>query len=63
MLSQLGIEEERLRLDWVSATEADKFVDTINDMVAIIKALGPLALKRKAFALKKLLQLTEKTGG
>lgn len=41
VLSQFGIEEERLRLDWVSATEADKFVDTINDMVATIKALGP----------------------
>ncbi len=41
VLSQFGIEEERLRLDWVSATEADKFVDTINDMVATIKVLGP----------------------
>ena len=44
MLSQFGIEEERLRLDWVSASEADKFVDTINDMVATIKALGPLSI-------------------
>jgi F420-non-reducing hydrogenase iron-sulfur subunit len=50
VLSQFGIEEERLRLDWVSATEADKFVDTINDMVATIKALGPLALSNPALA-------------
>jgi len=50
VLSQFGIEEERLRLDWVSATEADKFVDTINDMVATIKALGPLALSIPALA-------------
>lgn len=42
ILSQFGIEEERLRLDWVSASEADKFVETINDMVKTIKALGPL---------------------
>ena len=50
VLSQFGIEEERLRLDWVSATEADKFVDTINDMVATIKTLGPLALSNPALA-------------
>jgi F420-non-reducing hydrogenase iron-sulfur subunit len=52
VLGQFGIEEGRLRLDWVSATEADKFVDTINDMVATIKALGPLALSNPALAKK-----------
>jgi F420-non-reducing hydrogenase iron-sulfur subunit len=42
MLSQFGIDERRLRLDWVSASEADKFVETINDMVKTVKALGPI---------------------
>lgn len=42
LLSQFGIEEERLKLDWVSASEADKFVLTINKMVETIKRLGPL---------------------
>jgi F420-non-reducing hydrogenase iron-sulfur subunit len=42
MLKQFGIEEGRLRLDWVSASEADKFVQTVNEMVDSIKALGPL---------------------
>lgn len=42
MLKQFGIEESRLRLDWVSASEADKFVRTVNEMVESIKALGPL---------------------
>jgi F420-non-reducing hydrogenase iron-sulfur subunit len=42
LISQFGIEEERLKLDWVSASEADKFVRTINDMVETVKALGPL---------------------
>ena len=42
MLNQFGIEDERLRLDWVSASESEKFVETINDMVKTIKALGPL---------------------
>ncbi len=42
MLGQFGIEEGRFRLDWVSASEADKFVETIYDMVKTVKALGPL---------------------
>ncbi len=41
-LAQFGIAEERLRLDWVSATEADKFVKVIKEMVDKIKELGPL---------------------
>lgn len=42
MLKQLGIEEERVRLAWVSAAEADDFVAIVNEMTAQIKALGPL---------------------
>jgi F420-non-reducing hydrogenase iron-sulfur subunit len=42
VLKQLGIEEDRFRLDWVSASEADKFVNVIQDMVNKVKALGPL---------------------
>jgi len=44
MLKQFGIEEDRFRLDWVSASEADKFVAVIQDMVSKVKALGPLHL-------------------
>ncbi len=42
MLDQFGIEDGRFRLDWVSASEAEKFVGVINDMVKKVKALGPL---------------------
>jgi F420-non-reducing hydrogenase iron-sulfur subunit len=42
MLVQFGIEEARFKLDWVSASEADKFVETITEMVSTIKALGPI---------------------
>jgi len=42
MLEQLGIEKERVRLDWVSASEGNKFVSIANDMTAKIKELGPL---------------------
>jgi F420-non-reducing hydrogenase iron-sulfur subunit len=41
-LSQMGIAEERLRLDWVSASEADKFVKVIKETVDKIRELGPL---------------------
>jgi F420-non-reducing hydrogenase iron-sulfur subunit len=45
LLAQFGIEPERLRLDWVSASEADRFATIIDDMTKQIKELGPLNLK------------------
>jgi F420-non-reducing hydrogenase iron-sulfur subunit len=44
MLGDLGIEPERLRLEWISAAEGDKVKSVINDMVEKVKALGPLDL-------------------
>jgi len=44
MLETLGIEKERLRLEWISAAEAAKFVKVAHEMVEQIKALGPLQL-------------------
>lgn len=44
MLEQFGIEEERCRLDYVSAGEGEKFVRVITEMVESIKQLGPLSL-------------------
>ena len=43
MLSQLGIEDERVRLEWVSASEADKFATVVNDMTEQIGKLGPFS--------------------
>jgi F420-non-reducing hydrogenase iron-sulfur subunit len=43
MLGQLGIEEDRLRLDWVSASEADRFARVVNDMTEQIRRLGPFS--------------------
>lgn len=42
ILEQMGIEPDRLRLEWISATEARKFVEVINDFVETIRKLGPL---------------------
>ena len=42
MLPQLGIERQRLALDWVASTESDKFVEVTTRMVATLEQLGPL---------------------
>jgi F420-non-reducing hydrogenase iron-sulfur subunit len=47
MLRDLGIEEPRLRLEWISASEGDKVRAVVNDMVDKVKALGPLNLPRR----------------
>lgn len=41
-LAQFGIEKERLKLEWISATEADKFTQVASDMVETVRKLGPL---------------------
>jgi F420-non-reducing hydrogenase iron-sulfur subunit len=41
MLSQLGIEEGRVRLDWVSASEGDRFAGIVNEMTEQVRQLGP----------------------
>jgi F420-non-reducing hydrogenase iron-sulfur subunit len=47
VLEQFGLEPERLRLEWVSASEGDKFATVIKDMTEQIKKLGPSPLKTK----------------
>jgi F420-non-reducing hydrogenase iron-sulfur subunit len=44
MLAQFGIEEERLRLSWVSASEGAKYASIVDDMTEKVRALGPLKL-------------------
>jgi len=45
MLAELGIEEERFRLEWISASEAEPLRVVVNDMVEKVRALGPLNLE------------------
>jgi len=42
LLSQFGIEEKRVRLEWVSASEGDRFAKVVTETIDDIKALGPL---------------------
>jgi F420-non-reducing hydrogenase iron-sulfur subunit len=41
MIAQLGIEPERVRLEWISAAEASRFVQVAKEMTEQIRALGP----------------------
>jgi len=41
LMEQLGIDPERLRLEWISAAEGDKFAKTIREMTEDLKRLGP----------------------
>ena len=43
MLKQLGIEEERVRLEWVSASEGAKFAEVTSNFTQAIKNLGPIS--------------------
>jgi len=45
VLEQLGLAPNRLRLEWVSASEGDRFATIIKDMTNEIKKLGPSPLR------------------
>jgi F420-non-reducing hydrogenase iron-sulfur subunit len=47
MLKDMGIEEERVRLEWISAAEGEKVKTVINDMVQKVTALGPLGMPKR----------------
>jgi F420-non-reducing hydrogenase iron-sulfur subunit len=44
LLRGMGIADDRFRLEWISASEGEKVKLVINDMVAKVRALGPLGL-------------------
>jgi len=41
ILDQMGLEKERVWLRWISASEGQYFADTVTEMVAAIKEMGP----------------------
>ena len=47
MLKDMGIEEQRLRLEWISAAEGEKVKRVINEMTETITQLGPLGMPEK----------------
>ena len=43
MLAQFGIENERVRLEWVSASEGDRFATIVNEMTEQVRQLEPFS--------------------
>ena len=41
MLEDFGLEPERFRLEWVSASEAQRFAQVITEMVEQVRKVGP----------------------
>ncbi|MHB8990753.1 MAG: hydrogenase iron-sulfur subunit [Chloroflexota bacterium] len=41
ILSEFGLEEERVWLRWISASEGRRFAETVTEMVERLKSLGP----------------------
>ncbi len=42
LLKQIGVNPERLRLEWVSASEGIRFAEIMRDFTAKLKEMGPL---------------------
>ncbi|MHA1294451.1 MAG: hydrogenase iron-sulfur subunit [Promethearchaeota archaeon] len=53
LLKKIGIEEERFRLHWISASEGKQFAELITDFTETIERLGPSKIPKK----KRLTQL------
>jgi F420-non-reducing hydrogenase iron-sulfur subunit len=45
VLAQYGVEDARVRLEWVSASEGQRFADVVTDMTEKIHALGPSRIR------------------
>ncbi|MBU2547036.1 MAG: hydrogenase iron-sulfur subunit, partial [Proteobacteria bacterium] len=41
ILPRFGIAEDRLKLTWIGASDGIQFADTVKDMVAHVRTLGP----------------------
>jgi coenzyme F420-reducing hydrogenase delta subunit/DNA-binding CsgD family transcriptional regulator len=42
LLAQLGVEPERLRLEWIAASEGSRFAEVMSEFTQRIRELGPL---------------------
>ena len=51
LLTSLGIEKERVRLEWIAASEGDKVQKVINEMTEAVRRLGPLRLEPAFYSL------------
>ena len=48
LLDQIGIGSERIRLEWISASEANRFAEVMNEFTGQIAELGPSPQKKES---------------
>ncbi len=44
-IEQMGIEDQRLKLEWISASEGKQFAELINSYTETIRSLGPCKIR------------------
>jgi F420-non-reducing hydrogenase iron-sulfur subunit len=62
VLKDMGIDERRVRLEWISASEGDRVQKVMNEMSETVRQLGPLHLTPFA-AEHKAVSLRQAEGG
>jgi len=48
LLGYAGIDPNRLLLDWVSGSEANRFAEIVQEFTEVVRRLGPLETKKAA---------------
>ncbi|RDV84700.1 hydrogenase iron-sulfur subunit [Ammonifex thiophilus] len=48
LLKEFGVEDERVRLEWISAAEGARFAQVVTEFTETIRRLGPSKFKEKA---------------
>ncbi|NOR24780.1 MAG: hydrogenase iron-sulfur subunit [Desulforhopalus sp.] len=48
LVTMLGIEPERVRLEWISSAEGTRFAEVAQEFTEQIKSLGPLKIEDAA---------------
>ena len=51
LLAQFGIERSRVRQEWISASEGERFAQVVRDFTEQLRNLGPLNWEEKISAL------------
>lgn len=50
LLDQFGIERDRVRLEWISASEGDRYAQVVGEITETVRKLGPLNWREKVIA-------------
>ncbi len=48
LLTEMGVEKGRFRLEWIAASESPKYAEVINEMTRSVQKLGPFRVQRCA---------------